>query len=112
MGECIFCKIIKGEIPSTKVYEDATVFAFDDIEPMAPVHTLIVPKKHIETLNDLSEIHIWDAMLKAAQEIARIKGVEDSGYRTVINCGKDGTQIVTHLHMHLLGGRLLDSRMG
>lgn len=110
--ECIFCRIIKGEIPSTKVYEDAHVYAFDDIQPQAKVHTLIVPKRHIATLNELDDKDLWDALLKGAQRVAKIKGVADSGYRLTINCGPDGTQIVMHLHLHVLGGQLLDSKMG
>jgi histidine triad (HIT) family protein len=112
MGECIFCKIIKGEIPSKKVYEDDVIFAFDDINPQAPVHTLVVPKQHIPTLNDMEDDKIWSAMLKGAKEIARIKGVSEKGYRIVVNCGKDGGQIVMHLHLHVLGGKRLDDKMG
>lgn len=109
---CVFCKIIQGDIPSTKVYEDAHVYAFEDIEPQAKAHTLVVPKRHIENLNDINDQGLWFAMLKAAQEVARIKGIDQSGYRAVINCGPDGTQIVQHLHMHVLGGQPLDSKMG
>jgi histidine triad (HIT) family protein len=110
--DCIFCKIVKGDIPSTKVYEDDLVLAFDDIYPQAPVHVVIVPKQHIATLNDMDNKEIWFSMLKAGQEVARIKGVAGSGYRTAINCGKDGTQLIMHVHMHVLGGRMLDSEMG
>ena len=109
---CIFCKIIRGEIPSSKVYEDDLVYAFDDIEPQAKVHTLVVPKRHIETLNEMADQDLWFAMLQASQKVAKLKGIEKSGYRTVINCGPDGTQIVMHLHLHVLGGQLLDSKMG
>lgn len=109
---CIFCMIVKGDVPSTKVYEDNRVLAFDDIEPLAPVHTIVVPKQHVENLNDLDDKEVWFAMLKAAQEVAKQKGIKDSGYRIVVNCGRDGTQIVPHLHLHVLGGRLLESRMG
>jgi histidine triad (HIT) family protein len=109
---CIFCKIIRGEIPSSKVYEDDLVYAFDDIEPQAKVHTLVVPKRHIETLNEMADQDLWFAMLQASQKVANLKGIEKSGYRTVINCGPDGTQIVMHLHLHVLGGQLLDSKMG
>ena len=112
MTDCIFCKIIKGEIPSDKVYEDDDIYAFDDIQPQAPVHTLIVPKKHIPGLNDLDDNKIWLAMLKGAMEVARIKGIETSGYRVIINSGEQGGQIVMHLHMHVLGGKRLDDRMG
>ena len=109
---CIFCKIVGGEIPSAKVYEDDWVLAFDDIQPQTPVHVVIVPKQHIESLNELADGPTWFAMLGAAQEVARIKGIAESGYRTVINCGKDGTQIIWHLHMHVMGGKLLDGKMG
>ena len=110
--DCIFCRIIKGEIPSAKVYEDKFVYAFNDREPMAPVHVIVVPKQHYATLNDLDNKDIWFSMLKAAQEVAKIKGVDKSGYRIAVNCGKDGTQVVMHLHLHVLGGRMLDSKMG
>jgi histidine triad (HIT) family protein len=109
---CIFCKIVNKEVPSSKVYEDDLVLAFDDIQPQAPVHVVIVPKKHIASINELDEKEIWFSMLKAAQEAAKIKGIDQSGYRLVINCGKDGTQIVWHLHLHVMGGRLLDGAMG
>jgi len=110
--DCIFCRIIKGEITSAKVYEDKFVYAFNDREPMAPVHVIVVPKQHYATLNDLDNKDIWFSMLKAAQEVAKIKGVDKSGYRIAVNCGKDGTQVVMHLHLHVLGGRMLDSKMG
>ena len=109
---CIFCRIIKGEIPCTKVYEDEFVLAFEDIEPMAKVHILIVPKTHIENLNSEIGKDLWFAIVKAAQEIVRIKGIAESGYRLAINSGPDGTQIVPHLHVHILGGQLLDAKLG
>jgi len=109
---CIFCKIVNKEVPSSKVYEDDLVLAFDDIQPQAPVHVVIVPKKHIASLNDIDDREIWFAMLKAAQEAAKIKGIDQSGYRLVVNCGKDGTQIIWHLHLHIMGGRQLESKMG
>ena len=110
--DCIFCKIVAGDIPSTKIYEDDLVYAFNDIQPLAPVHVVVVPKRHYATLNDLDDGDIWFAMLKAVQEIARTRGIDTSGYRITVNCGPDGTQIVMHLHLHVLGGRLLESRMG
>jgi histidine triad (HIT) family protein len=110
--DCIFCKIVNGEIPSTKVYEDDLVYAFNDIQPLAPVHVIVVPKSHYPTLNDLDDRNIWFAMLKAAQEVARIRGINKTGYRITVNCGRDGTQIVMHLHLHVLGGRMLESKMG
>lgn len=112
MDDCIFCKIINGEIPSSKVYEDDNVYAFDDVNPQSPVHTLIVPKQHVTTLNDIEDGDIWAALLKGIKEVVRIKGIKESGYRATINCGKDGTQIVMHLHLHVLGGKRLDDKMG
>lgn len=109
MNDCIFCKIINGEIPSTKVYEDDKVFAFKDISPEAPVHVLIVPKKHIESTNDLNENNssIIAHIFTVASKIANEQGIKDSGYRIVNNCGEDGGQTVNHIHFHLLGGRNL-----
>jgi len=106
---CVFCKIIKGDIPCNKVYEDDLVFAFDDIHPMAPVHFLVVPKIHIPTLMDMLPEHanILLALCKAVQMIARNKDVAETGFRTVINCGDEGGQIVPHLHIHILGGQSL-----
>ncbi len=109
---CIFCKIAAGEIPSTKVYEDDLVVAFDDIQPLAPVHVIVIPRKHIADINELDDKEIWFAMLNAAQEAAKIKGIDRSGYRLVINCGKDGTQVVWHVHLHVMGGRQLEGKMG
>ncbi len=109
---CIFCRIIKGEIPCTKVYEDDQVLAFEDIQPMSKVHSLIVPKEHIENINSGINKDLWFAVLKAAQEIVKNKGIAESGYRLAINSGPDGTQIVPHLHVHILGGRMLDAKLG
>ena len=109
MDDCIFCKIVRGELPANRVYEDQRVLAFDDIHPMAPVHVIIIPKKHIATLLDVGSGEMADlhAMMVAAQEIARLKKVDQKGFRTVINCNEEGGQVVFHLHMHLLGGRKL-----
>jgi len=106
-AECLFCKMVSGEIRPDKVYEDKDVLAFKDINPQAPVHVLIIPKKHIATLNDLSagEIDQIGKLMKAAVHIARESGLADSGYRTVMNCNADAGQSVFHIHMHLLGGR-------
>jgi histidine triad (HIT) family protein len=109
---CIFCKIVNKEIPSSKVYEDDLVLAFDDIQPQAPVHVVIVPKKHVANINELDDKEIWFAMLRAAQEAAKIKGIDQSGYRLVVNCGPDGTQVVWHVHLHIIGGRQLEGKMG
>ncbi|QGU95504.1 HIT domain-containing protein [Clostridium bovifaecis] len=110
MEECIFCKIAKGEIPCKKVYEDDKVLSFEDINPKAPVHVLVIPKKHIESLNDLSEedSYIMGHMMLVIKEIAKKVNIHDSGYRVAINCGKDGGQEVPHLHLHILGGKSLN----
>ncbi|MCJ7703570.1 MAG: histidine triad nucleotide-binding protein [Anaerolineales bacterium] len=109
MSDCIFCKIIAGEIPSTKVYQDQTVTAFRDINPVAPTHILIIPNKHIPSVNDLAPGDEAAAgyLFTVAQKIAAQEGLSDSGYRLVINTGPDGGQVVFHLHLHLLGGRKL-----
>ena len=109
MDNCIFCKIIKGEIPCDKVYEDDKVLAFNDINPAAPVHFLVIPKKHIDSVMDLQENdysllqHIMKIIVKIAEEM----GIEKKGFRIVNNIGRDGGQTVPHLHFHILGGRLL-----
>ncbi|MCL1972850.1 MAG: histidine triad nucleotide-binding protein [Endomicrobia bacterium] len=104
---CLFCKIAKGEIPSRKVYEDETVFAFRDINPQAPVHIVIIPKKHIKDLNSLSEGDelIVGLVQAAAAKIALQFPEMKNGYRVVNNCGADAGQTVFHIHYHLLGGR-------
>lgn len=114
MSDCLFCKIVKGEIPCSKVYEDDQILAFDDIHPMAPVHVVVIPKKHISTLMDIDfqNIAIAGNLFSAAQEIARIKGIAENGFRLAINCNADGGQIIFHLHMHILGGRKLDDQLG
>lgn len=106
MSNCLFCKIIKGEIPSSKVYEDEHVLAFKDINPAAPVHVLVVPKLHIDSLEGLNEenIHQIVPIHKAIKEVARIMGINESGYRVIVNCGKEAGQTVFHLHYHVLGG--------
>ncbi|MFD3157587.1 histidine triad nucleotide-binding protein [Haloimpatiens sp. FM7330] len=109
MNDCIFCKIIKGEIPSNKVYEDDKILVFKDIEPQAPVHILIIPKKHITSLNELSkdDAQIIAHVFMKVQELARELGVSENGYRVVTNCGVDGGQTVEHVHFHMLAGRNL-----
>lgn len=109
--DCIFCKIANGEIDSKKVYEDDFVFAFYDLHPMAPVHVLIIPKKHIVSVNDFTEndSEIMKSMFLAAKLISKDLGFSDQGYKLLIRTGKDGGQEIPHLHMHLLGGgRLAD----
>lgn len=107
--DCLFCKIIKGEIPSAKVYEDDKVYAFRDIEPQAPVHILIIPKAHIASANELTEVNasIVGHIFAVAAKIAKEEGIAEGGYRIVNNCGEDGGQTVKHLHFHMLGGRSL-----
>ncbi|MGV8059540.1 MAG: histidine triad nucleotide-binding protein [Smithellaceae bacterium] len=114
MSDCLFCKIAKGEIPCTKVYEDDRILAFDDIHPMAPVHVIIIPKRHLSTLLDIDSQNTTVAgdLISAAQIIAEIKGVARKGFRTVINCNAEGGQVVFHLHMHVLGGRKLQDELG
>jgi len=106
MDECLFCKIIKGDIPSTKVYEDEYVYAFKDINPAAKIHILVIPKKHIDSLKHITEDdekYVW-AIHKAMNKIAEEQGFSESGYRVVVNCGKDAGQEVMHLHYHILAG--------
>ncbi|MGH4050987.1 MAG: histidine triad nucleotide-binding protein [Clostridium sp.] len=107
--ECIFCKIIKKQIPSDIVYEDDKVIGFKDISPEAPVHVVIIPKKHIADLNCLEkyESEIIGHIFMVARQIAKTLGVAEDGYRIVNNCGRQGGQTVGHLHFHLLGGRML-----
>ena len=114
MSDCIFCKIVQGEIPCAKIYENDQVLAFDDIHPMAPVHVIIIPKKHISTLLDVDEQNSAIAcdLISTAQKIAKIKGIAEKGFRTVINCNAEGGQVVFHLHMHVLGGRKLQDELG
>ncbi len=104
--DCIFCKIANGEIPSTKVYEDDTVVAFNDLEPQAPVHILIIPKSHISSADEINETNsaVVAHIFEVAAKIAKEKGLS-KGYRIVNNCGDEGGQTVKHLHFHLMGGR-------
>jgi histidine triad (HIT) family protein len=107
--DCLFCRIIDKKIPSKKVYEDGLVYAFEDINPQAPVHVLVVPKKHIPTVNDIKQedSQYIMAMLSAAKKIAKDRGVSEKGYRAVFNVNADAGQTVFHLHLHVLGGRIL-----
>ena len=109
MTDCIFCKIAAGEIPAAKLYDDGEVLAFRDINPEAPVHLLVIPRRHIATLNDLTEADaaLIGRLYLAAKRVAAESEVAESGYRTVINCNRDAGQIVFHIHMHLLAGREL-----
>ena len=112
--DCIFCKIAAGEIPSTKVYEDDKVLAFKDINPLAPVHILVIPKTHIESAAEITAdnsavvAHIFEVIAKIAKE----QGIDKDGFRVVSNCGENGCQSVKHLHFHILGGKKLDCNCG
>jgi len=109
MTDCIFCKIVSGEIPSKKIYENDYVYAFEDLSPQAPFHCLVIPKKHITTINDIEEedVNIAGHMLLAAKKIAASHSFDEDGYRLVMNCNEDGGQTVYHIHMHILAGRQL-----
>jgi len=110
MSDCIFCKIAEGQIPAKKVYENDKVIAFHDITPQAPIHVLVIPKKHIAAARDLSPTdmqEILPSIFEAIQKLTQELEIEDKGYRIVNNCGVDGGQTVNHLHFHVLGGRKL-----
>ena len=107
--DCLFCKIVAGEIPSTKVYEDENVFAFEDLNPQMPVHTLIVPKNHYDNIADDAPDAEMGALFNSVKKVAEIKGVAESGFRTLVNTGDDAQQTVHHLHVHVLGGAPMNS---
>ena len=110
MTDCLFCKIVGGDIPAAKVYEDDTILAFEDIDPQAPTHILLIPKQHFFSLRDVPDTGggLFGHILLKAKDIARERGLGEDGYRIVLNTGRDGGQAVFHIHFHLLGGR----RMG
>ena len=113
MEDCLFCKIIKGEVSSDKIYEDEYVYCFKDINPVAPIHILIVPKKHINSLTDLSvadKEYVWK-IHESMNKIAEKQGFKDNGYRIIVNCGENAGQEVMHLHYHLLSGTKLGSKL-
>ena len=109
MADCLFCKIVAGQIPATIVFQDDHVVAFKDITPRAPTHVLIVPRRHVASLNDLvaDDDALVGEMVRAAAAIAREQGLAERGYRTVFNCNADAGQTVFHIHLHLLGGRTM-----
>jgi len=107
MDDCLFCKIVRGEIPAAIVYQDDFVIAFDDITPQAPVHTLIIPKTHYTDMNDDIPVDTLAAIYAAVPRVAEVKGIAESGYRTIVNTGPDANQTVLHLHVHVIGGRSL-----
>ena len=110
MDDCIFCKIAKGEIPSTKLYEDENVIAFKDIEPIAPVHDLVIPKTHCNSLNEFDDKDMLYSIFNAVKEVAKIEGISEEGYRVINNVGENGGQAVKHIHFHVIGGRKLPTR--
>jgi histidine triad (HIT) family protein len=112
--DCVFCKIAASEIPADILYQDEQVIAFRDINPQAPVHVLIIPRKHIPSVVELSgaESSLVENMVSIANQLAVKEGVSGGGYRLVINCGEQGGQLVPHLHLHLLGGRQLAGELG
>ena len=109
MSECIFCKIVARTIPAALVYEDNVVVAFDDINPQAPTHTLVIPRIHVASIAELqdSDVGLLGRLMLAGNKVAKLKGIADAGYRIVINTGAHGGQSVFHLHLHVLGGRHL-----
>ncbi|MBU6431774.1 MAG: histidine triad nucleotide-binding protein [Nitrospirae bacterium] len=109
MSECIFCKIVARTIPAALVYEDNVVVAFDDINPQAPIHTLVIPRKHVASIAELqdSDVELLGRLMLVGNKIAKQKGIADAGYRIVVNSGAHGGQSVFHLHLHVLGGRHL-----
>ena len=113
MADCLFCKIIAGDIPSAKVYEDEKVYAFRDIAPQAPVHVLVIPKKHVSSVAAIDELDdaTVAACLRACRKVAELEGLTEGGFRVVSNCGDDACQSVKHLHFHVLGGKKLSETM-
>ena len=105
MADCLFCKISSGQVPSKVVLQDDEMFAFEDINPQAPVHVLVVPKRHVGGLNDAGDRTLLGRLLETAARVAKKKGIAESGYRVVANSGREGGQTVFHLHVHVLGGR-------
>jgi len=111
VSECVFCMIAEGNMSAKIVYEDEVVIAFDDIMPQAPIHTLIIPRKHYDNLSDDVPVDVISALFSAVPKIAEIMGVDASGYRVIANAGKDASQTVGHLHVHVLGGRAMSHGM-
>lgn len=113
MNDCLFCKIIKKQIPSNTLYEDEEIIAFEDINPAAPIHTLVIPKKHIEKITDLNveDEAVVGKIYSVINKIAKQQGIYEKGFRVIVNCGEDGGQEVKHLHFHLLGGKKLGPKI-
>jgi histidine triad (HIT) family protein len=108
---CLFCKMVSGEVKPDIVYEDDYVMAFRDIKPQAPVHILVIPKRHIATLNDLrpEDMELAGRLMLTAQHVARAAGIAETGFRALVNCNQDGGQVIYHMHLHVLGGHRLRS---
>ena len=108
--DCVFCNIVSGKIPSNLIYQDQELVAFPDIHPQAPTHIIIIPKNHIQSLNQIADnqMHMVTNMIIVAKQLAKDSGIYQSGYRLLINTGKEGGQVVQHLHMHLIGGKQLN----
>lgn len=104
---CVFCRIVRGELPARRILEDDDVVAFHDISPVAPVHALVIPKRHVASLDALDDLALHGKLLAIAARVARTLGLADRGYRVVVNTNDDGGQTVFHLHLHVLGGRAL-----
>lgn len=113
MDDCLFCKIVKGEVPSNKVYEDDEILAFNDIHPAAPIHILVIPKKHITSLTHIEKEDeaLIGKIYRVINKIADEKGFKENGYRVIVNCGKDAGQEVMHLHFHVLAGMQMGEKI-
>ena len=108
MADCIFCKIVEGKIPAGRIAESEKALAFADINPTAPVHALVIPKQHIASLSDVQDWAVMGPVFELAAKVARDKGLDKSGWRAVINSGRDANQLVFHIHLHVIGGRQLE----
>ncbi len=108
MADCIFCKIVEGDIPAQKVYEDNEFLVFADVKPQAPVHHLVIPKEHVSNLMEIDDGDLLGRLFVVIQKVAQQEGISEKGFRVVNNCGDDGGQTVDHIHFHLLGGRFME----
>ncbi len=108
MADCIFCKIVEGDIPAQKVYEDHEFLVFADMKPQAPVHHLVIPKEHISNIMEIKDQDLLGRLFGVIQKVAQQEGISEKGFRVVNNCGDDGGQTVGHIHFHLLGGRFME----
>jgi histidine triad (HIT) family protein len=108
MAECIFCKIVEGKIPAARVAESEHALAFADINPVAPAHVLVIPKQHVPTMNDVTDWSLMSHVFELAARVAKERGLDKTGWRSVINTGRDANQLVQHVHLHVIGGRQLE----